>query len=1097
MSPLHFAGTATGHRSVWFFMIRAVRMGLLVTLSFSAFFGFALDPDKLLSQFIFDRWDLEDGLPQMSVQAICQTTDGYLWLGTQEGLARFDGIAWTIFDKSKTPTLANDYINALFEDDLNRLWIATRNGVYRYEDDQLLSFAHVPEAPTGKINALVQGPDGSMWIGGEAGIYRYWDDQFTTVHRSVPQGVPPVRALLVENSGTMWIGTVKGLYRLTSPSHAEGSIRSILPDHTIGALFMRGDGPLWIGTEHGLYSYTDTSMYHYTEADGLPATQVLALHQDRHGVLWIGTAQGPVRKIQQRFLVDTRESSRKDNLTVSILEDREGSVWIGTLTDGLHRYRDGAVTCVGEPEGLPSDGVRCVIQDRQENLWIGTEEGLAKVSDRGTVVYTTADGLPNDNITCLMEAADGAIWIGTRFGGAARFDGSTWRVFDNQQGLRDNTVRTLYQDRNGRIWIGTYDGGLHVWDGNIIRTFDGRLPSQLIFCVFEDAAGALWVGTDGSGLAKVVDDQITLFTKADGLAGNTIYAIYQDRMGDLWIGTDNGLSHMRDGILRIVPIEEPSFRGVIYSILEDETGRLWISCNKGVYHVEKRAVLKLLAGHEQPRVAHYGLADGMRSPECNFGGASSGLGTRDGAMIFPTLEGLVVITPNQRTSNRLPPPVHIESIVADGMSIAPNASFTFAPGLEKLEFHYTALSYPAPSNVLFRYRLVGFEDQMVEAGGRREAYYTNLAPGRYEFKVIACNNDQVWNYRGASFSFIIQPHLYQTTWFQVAMVVMVLAMISLIYTWRVRTLVRRKRKLQSLVAQRTQALVNANRELMSTQERLVQTAHQAGMADVAVNVLHNIGNALNSVNVTSMVLDKAVQDLRIDFFNRLVVLLEDHDENLAQFLHQDERGRNVLPALRKVADALIAGQVKLVREIATLENQVLRINDIIRAQQTYTESSGKFRELTDINQLLQNILATRFAHLEDSQVYIKTYFQTLPPMDIQKSKLAQVVLHVLNNAFESVSHSNKPNKTIELRTKTVGDHAIQIDILDNGIGIDAAILDRIFFHGFTTKAESDGFGLHFCANAMREMQGTIRARSDGPDGGARFSLILPIDPTPH
>ncbi|HKV42144.1 MAG TPA: two-component regulator propeller domain-containing protein, partial [Blastocatellia bacterium] len=427
----------------------------------------------------------------------------------------------------------------------------------------------------------------------------------------------------------------------------------------------------------------------------------------------------------------------------SILQDREGSVWIATA-QGLNRLKDGKFTSYSQKDGLASNSVLSLYEDAGGSLWIGTRLGLNCLKNGRLTTYTSAkNGLSEDTVLSITADRDGALWVGTD-SGLNRLSNGRFESYSVKDGLTDNSVWVLQQDHGGALWIGT-DGGLDCWK-------DGRFTS---------------------------------FTTADGLASNVIFSLYEDSEGTLWIGTSGGLSRLKDGKISTLTRKDGLFDNTIFRILEDSRANLWMSCNKGVFQVSKKD-LNRLANKEITRVssAAYGTADGMKSHECNGGFQPAGCRTLDGRLWFPTTRGVAVIDPDNLHINGLPPPVAVERVFADGKQIDARVLGRFPPGTEKFEFHFTAMSHLAPEKIRFKYKLEGFDSEWADAGDSREAGYTNLRPGDYTFRVIACNNDGVWNEAGASFGFRLAPHFYQSVWFY-GLLVIGAAMIALT-AYRVR-----------------------------------------------------------------------------------------------------------------------------------------------------------------------------------------------------------------------------------------------------------------------------------------------------------------------
>jgi diguanylate cyclase (GGDEF)-like protein len=788
----------------------------------------ALDRGKAVTQYVHDAWQTEQGLPQNTVLAIAETPDGYLWLGTREGLVRFDGVRFTVFDTRTTPQLGHNYVPCLLSDRAGRLWIGTSGGVVGLEQGRFTRYGAEDGLPNQPVSAFLEDRQGRLWVGTDGGgLARSEGRRFVPEPSRGALG-QSVRALL-EDEGGLWIATDAGLARLrngtlTSYTTAQGlsrrSVRSLLKDRK---------GALWIGTDQGLNRLQDGRFTVFSTRDGLSHDVILALSEDRDGNLWIGTDGGGLSRLQGgRFSAFTSKDGLTNDSVYALHEDREGSLWVGTNLGGLNRLKDGRFTVFTNREGLSNDFVRAVVEDRAGSLWIGTEGGgLNRLRDgHFTALTRRKGGLSNDTVFALLEDRAGSLWIGTD-SGLNRLKDGRLDVFTANMGMSNDSVLALHEDCEGSLWIGTYAGGLNrLKDGRFtsFTTKDG-LSHDTVNTIYEDRAGSLWIGTRGGGLNRFRDGRFTAFTTKDGLSDNLVFALYEDAEGSLWIGTyGGGLNRLKDGRFTAVTRKQGLFDDVIHRIIEDDRGDFWMSCNKGIFRVSRRELHEVADG-KRSRVnpVVYGTADGMRSAECN-GGSPAGWRTRDGRLWFPTIRGVVRIDPEHLPTNPLPPPVVIEEARVDEQ-VTDRAALRLPPG-KTLEVTYTALSLLAPSSVRFRYRLEGLDEAWVDAGTRRTAYYTRLPHGSYRFRVIACNNDGLWNEEGASLDFTVEPSLHEAAWFRGLVVVFFALAGPLFHRFRVRRLSRQKAELERVVAERTAEVEAAN-------ARLAQLAREDGLTGVA------------------------------------------------------------------------------------------------------------------------------------------------------------------------------------------------------------------------------------------------------------------------
>ena len=642
----------------------------------------ALDPAEPLTSYQRHTWQTENGLPQNTVHAILQTHDGYLWLATEGGLVRFDGVKFTIFDSQNTRALHSNNIRALFEDDQHALWIGTADGIAVRRVDGTIAFS--------KEQGL---PSNSVWS-----IY--------------------------QSAGHLFVATASGLAEYRN-GRFEASGAKQVPETAAGVSLKDSHGALWIAN-HGVTRTANGETESLLASDALASDTILSMFEDREGNMWFGT-----------------ESSG-----VTVLRDQK----IKTYTD---------------------DFARCVYQDRQGAMWFGTNNGLTKMVDGKFSTFTVADGLSSNLVFALGETASGDLLAGTQDGLNVIHNGKV-TVITTADGLPDDLVRSLHTDQDGSVWIGTRRG-LTVWKDGRFRTYteaDG-LGSDFVGALRRSRDGSLWVGTL-RGLTQMKDGHFRTFSAPDGLTSNIVTALHEDSAGVLWIGTqDGGLHRLKDG--KIFHYGAGSgLPTAIYAIVE-EGGFLWLTSKTGIFRLTVDAL----------SIAQYGTADGMRVSECSEGGHPAAWRAQDGGLWVATLRGVSTMSARVANTNGLPPPMVIESFAVDDHAVALQSTPDIPPGHDRLSFEYTGITFISPQRVRFRYMLEGFDHNWVEAGTRRAAYYTSLPPGRYRFRVTARANDGTWNRNEASAGFRLLPHFYQTYWFYLLLATAAGLSVYAFYRWRV------------------------------------------------------------------------------------------------------------------------------------------------------------------------------------------------------------------------------------------------------------------------------------------------------------------------
>jgi ligand-binding sensor domain-containing protein len=746
--------------------------------------SYALDSGKAMAHYIHDAWQTEQGLPQNYVVSITQTRDGYLWLATQEGLTRFDGIKFVVFDKGNTPQFADNNIQALYEDRDGNLWVGTGNGLVRYKGGEFTSYGTKDGLSNAIVDSIYGDHQNNIWIGTPSGLNRFKEGTLTTY--TTKDGLPTdvVLSIYEDKEQTLWVGTRDGLSRFADGRFITYTTRDGLSNNLIRAIFEDHDGNLWIGTGGGLDRLKDGKFTTFSTKDGLSNNSVLSLYADGQDTLWIGTYGGGLSRFKDgRFAAYSTKEGLSNNSVGAIYEDREGNLWIGTYGGGLNRLKDGNFITFTSADGLSDEMVSAIYQDREGDVWLGTRGGLNRLAyHRANAkggcgeafgmpcqvdfsAYTTRDGLANNIVVSIHQDRQGSLWIGTA-GGLNRFKHGRFTTYTTKDGLADDNVVSICEDHLGDLWIGTGGGLSRLRQGKFTNftTKDGLLD-DVVLLTYEDRKGNLWIGTDGGGLARFSEGKFEIYTTKDGLPNDVVLSIYEDREGCLWIGTNGGLGRYKDNQFTAYTTKEGLFDDGIFQILEDEKENLWMSCNKGIFRVSKNELKNYSGAARSITSISYGTSDGLKSRECNGGFQPAGCKTTDGKLWFPTRKGVAVIDPGGIKTNDQPPPVIVEQFIVDNESISLTQGLEISPGKDKFEFRYAGLSFSAPERVKFKYKLEGFDKGWVDANTRREVSYTNIPPGRYSFQVIACNNDGVWNQTGASLNFVLRPHFYETYWF--------------------------------------------------------------------------------------------------------------------------------------------------------------------------------------------------------------------------------------------------------------------------------------------------------------------------------------------
>ncbi len=730
--------------------------------------GWALEPATPLAEYARQAWGMENGLPQDTVHALAQTRDGFVWVGTEAGLARFDGNSFLVLDMHSEPKLPSGDIRCLLATSDGALWIGTGDGLARLKDGSVKVYTTAQGLPANGILSL-ELRNGDVVAGTSSGEVTLDGGVMMPIGQGKSAGsdaaeAPVFAARLLSGERARATHTTVELMQLGKP--VRWSVGKELPGTRIQVLLADREGALWIGTNGGLARYAEGRLERLPLTDPLAGASVLSLMEDREGNLWAGTETGGLDILRdQRFHVVGTHEGLSSDVTTTVVEDAQGRLWVGTNGGGLNVVRlgevkPGADRVYAVRDALLSNIVLSLAAAPNGDVWVGTPDGLNRIRRGAVDAYTSADGLPDDFIRSLLVDKDGSLWVGTRRGLAH------W-VFDKSG--RTATRTTTYTQANG-------------------------LGSDLVGAMARDARGDLWVATL-AGLSRLHGGMITNYTTKDGLSSNVVTSLLVRSATELFIGTQDHGWNLWDG----THFSAPKGRGLdeksIHAILDDAGNHLWFATDMGIARCDCTMTAECTNWIE------FGPADGLRSRETATNSHPSAWRGRDGRLWFATPKGLVVADPAHFAINTVPPPVAIERLAVDDLeqSLGTGAGVQVQAGHVHFEFDYAGLSFVAPQKIRYRYMLEGFDHHWTEAGARRTAYYTNIPPGRYVFRVQAANNDGVWNTEGAALRFELRPHFYQTVWFYIVLGLLLAALVVLILRLR---LMRAEREFRAVLGER-------------------------------------------------------------------------------------------------------------------------------------------------------------------------------------------------------------------------------------------------------------------------------------------------------
>lgn len=1037
-----------GVRRRWRAAAAWTRWGLGLALGVRISGGVALSADA--ADYIMERWQVDEGLPQTSVTSIAQTPDGYLWLGTFNGLARFDGMRFVVFDEGNTPALGSSRIIQLRTDVHDGgLWIVTEpGGLARLVGGKCFRYGPEQGVPAVGIHALAQDSDGALRLVDRlGGLHQVARSHIVPLESAASRGTPDEPRLLFADNGACWVvrqgkATASALAPLRIPS-AAGPQPSVTELRIVCAT-PGCDGGYWLATTSGVYRLKGGQPPAAIGTFPEPLGDLKVILEDASGDFLLGSwSRGLIRwNPAGRWECFKPGTDSSGATLMALFRDREGMLWVGTGNRGLYRLRRRLFRMYDTRDGLPADAVTSLCADRTGRVWIGVNGGGLNCWEDGRLTRMTDPpelGRYPLVYSVLADRKD-AVWIGLYGRTVLRLQNGVLTTHFLAPEEFTATPRVLFEDQAGAVWLGT-ERGLHRHQGARFTRYTRQegLSHDDVRALTEDRRGTLYIGTGGGGLNVLRAGQFTQYTERDGLADNHIAALWVDREDTLWIGTVNGgLSRFKHGRFVNITVRDGLPSNTIGTLLEDESGDLWLGSNRGILRLRKELANEYAEGRRHDLQCQvFNRSDGLNTVECVGGGQPASWKTADGRLWFSTANGVAVVDPKHLPSNPLPPSVVIEEVVLDdevhdlqhAVSVtqhpgskqareqrhlphAPRRAsvFTVPAGIQRVEFRFTGLSLEAPEKVRFRYQLEGLDDDWIEAGLRRTAHYTRLPSGRYRFRVTACNGDGVWNESGVALPVDIVPVWWQAGWARAA----ALGAVAGLACWSVEARVRRlkrRRAAQDAFSQR----------LLDSQE--------AERKRIAAELHDSLGQNLLVIK------------------NRALLGLQ-HAADTAPAVEQfDEISRMASHTLEEV------------REIS----RNLRPHQLDRLGLTKALQSMA----AEVSRASGILISIDFDSLD----------RLLPPsLEIH---LFRIVQELLNNI---VKHSRASNARVAARLRA---HQITLTIEDDGCGFDAERL--------SAGSEHRGLGLSGIHERVCLLRGAARCDSRQA-GGTRWAIDIPVAP---
>jgi signal transduction histidine kinase/ligand-binding sensor domain-containing protein len=778
--------------------------------------------------FLIDGWQTQDGLPENTVNSILQTREGYLWVGTIGGLARFDGVRFVTFGAQNSEGFRHSWISGLYESRQGDLWIASDGGgVTRYHEGRFTNYGIAQGLASDSVDCLGEDEEAGVWMRNRFGdgFNRWHDGKITARARQDLPANLTLRAFQTNGPGEVWIRKGSTLEcRLPQRLVQLGGYSAVQEDR---------NGCLWVyGSRFAARLRANGGAGQEIRADPVLEDNVRCLCEGKAGDIWAGAwTHGLFHWREGQGSAFRKVKGIADGQVRTIYEDREGIVWVGTTAGGLNRLRPRTIDLHSAEGGVTGKDVLTVAESSARRLWIGTYRDGLFYGDQEGGRYRRFSPLagPFDqfNIFSVCPAHDGALWVATWGGGLFKITEKQQPVqFSRKDGLSDDRIVALHEDQDGSLWIGTYLGGLDHFDGKSFTTYGVRegLNAKHLTSILRRRNGTLWVGSNSGGVFRMEQGRFIGFSMKDGLASGLVLALHEDEEGRLWIGTraDGGLSRLAGGRCFNFTRECGLPAKAVMEILEDDLGSFWLGSDSGIIRVSKQELNDLADGKTAwLHAVTYGEKDGLSNVECRGGSQPAVCKTGDGRLWFATHVGVATIDPPAiQAATVVAPPVIIEDVVVDGRQLKPPSWRRTVPrsardqaqpfdlellaGERAFQIHFTALNLGAPEKIQFKYRMEGLDKHWTEVGWRRVAPYQYLPPGDYRFEVAACNESGLWSQSPATLTLRLLPSFRETRWF--LGLIISAAALGAGAGVRVVTQRRARRKLEQLERQQVLAL---------------------------------------------------------------------------------------------------------------------------------------------------------------------------------------------------------------------------------------------------------------------------------------------------